>query len=412
MPLRIALNHTRLEKSGGVEGYLWNLLAHLLDRGHSVDFFAAKFGARLEHPGLRLIRVPILKNPRPAKVATFALQSSRIIQQEEARRPYDVVQGFSQTFHHTVYRDGSGCRQDYRELYLDTIGRSPLARLRARLGLTDWITMRIEKARYVRRPQRVIIAISSFVRDQILRRYPVKPETVRVVYSGVDCDRFHPTKREAGRALIAGIAGIAGAPVDPRARWIAFVGNDYLRKGLDIILDALALLVRGGMPVRARPYLVVVGRDPGAGRFEARARSLRIADRVRFLGPRQDIPEILAGSDVLCLPTRFDAYANVSSEALASGTPVIASATSGASELIRPAFGRVLARNDAAELAAALSEILSLDDPEPLRLAAREAALPLAWARHYGEIESIYAEAAARTPGGSWAAPRAPGHAR
>ena len=409
MPLRIALNHTRLEKSGGVEGYLWNLLAHLLDRGHSVDFFAAKFGARLEHPGLRLIRVPILKNPRPAKVATFALQSSRIIQREEARGPYDVIQGFSQTFYHTVYRDGSGCRQDYRELYLDAVRRSPLARLRARLGLTDWITMRIEKARYVERPQRVIVAISSFVRDQILRRYPVRPETVRVVYSGVDCDRFHPAKRDAGRALLA---GIAGATADPAARWIAFVGNDYLRKGLDILLDALALLVRGGTRLRARPYLAVVGRDADADRFETRARSLGIADRVRFLGPRQDIPEILAGSDVLCLPTRFDAYANVSSEALASGTPVIASATSGASELIRPAFGRVLARNDAPELAAALSEILSLDDPEPLRSAAREAALPLAWARHYGEIESIYAETAARTPGGSWAAQGTPGHAR
>jgi|SRR5688572_968958 len=409
MPLRIALNHTRLEKSGGVEGYLWNLLAHLLDRGHSVDFFAAKFGARLEHPGLRLIRVPILKNPRPAKIATFALQSCRFIHREETRRPYDVIQGFSQTYYHTVYRDGSGCRQDYRELYLDPFVRGPLGRFWARIGLTDPLIRGIERARYVDRPQRVIVAISSFVRDQILRHYPVKPETVRVVYSGVDCDRFHPAKREAGRALLA---GIAGAAADPPARWIAFVGNDYLRKGLDILLDALALFVRGGTPTRARPHVAVVGRDPDADRFEARARSLGIADRVRFLGSRQDIPEILAGSDVLCLPTRFDAYANVSSEALASGTPVIASATSGASELIRPAFGRVLARNDAPELAAALSEILSLDDPEPLRRAAREAALPLAWARHYAEIESIYAEAAARTPGGPWAAPRAPGHAR
>jgi len=409
MPLRIALNHTRLEQSGGVEGYLWNLLAHLLDRGHSVDFFAARFTAPLEHPGLRLIRVPILRNPRSAKIATFALQSRRVIRNEEARRPYDVVQGFSQTFHHTVYRDGSGCRDDYRELYLDPVHRGPLARLRARIGLTDRVVRRIERARYVDRPQRVIIAISSFVRDQILRRYPVRPETIRVVYSGVDCDRFHPGKRQAGRALLATIAGATEAPA---ARWIAFVGNDYLRKGLDILLDALSLLVRGGAAERGRFHLAVVGRDPDAARFEARARDLGIQDRVRFLGPRRDIPEILAGSDVLCLPTRFDAYANVSSEALASGTPVIASATSGASELIRPAFGRVLARNEAPDLAAALSEVLSVEDLEPLRRAAREAALPLAWAKHYAEIESIYAEAAARVPGGPRAAPRAPGHAR
>jgi UDP-glucose:(heptosyl)LPS alpha-1,3-glucosyltransferase len=409
MPLRIALNHTRLEESGGVEGYLWNLLAHLLDRGHSVDFFAARFTAPIEHPGLRLIRVPILKNPRPAKIASFALQSRRLIRNEERRRPYDVVQGFSQTFYHTVYRDGSGCREDYRELYLDPVLRGPLARLRARIGLTDSVVRRIEHARYVDRPQHVIIAISSFVRDQILRRYSVRPETIRVVYSGVDCDRFHPAKRQAGRALLATIAGATEAP---SALWIAFVGNDYLRKGLDILLDALALLIRGAGARRGRFHLAVVGRDPDAARFEARARDLGIQDRVRFLGPRRDIPEILAGSDVLCLPTRFDAYANVSSEALASGTPVIASATSGASELIRPAFGRVIARNEAPDLAAALSEVLSFDDLEPLRRAAREAALPLAWARHYAEIESVYAEAASGVPGGAWAAPRAPGHAR
>jgi len=62
----------------------------------------------------------------------------------------------------------------------------------------------------------------------------------------------------------------------------------------------------------------------------------------------------------------------------------------------------VLAQNDAPHLAAAIAEVLSLDDLEPLRRAAREAALPLAWSRHYAEVESIYAEAAA--------APRAPGH--
>jgi UDP-glucose:(heptosyl)LPS alpha-1,3-glucosyltransferase len=396
MPLRIALNHTRLAPRGGVEGYIWNLLAHLLDRGHSVDFFASRFTAPIEHPGLRLIRVPVIKNPRPARLASFALQSRRLIRREEAARPYDVIQGFSQTFYHTVYRDGSGLRDDYRELYLDPFVRGPLGRVVARIGLTDRVVRRIERARYVDRPQQVIVAISSFVRDQILRRYPVKPETVRVVYSGVDCARFHPEKREAGRALLR---SLMDPPPDPGTRWLAFVGNDYRRKGLDILLDALAELSRGSHPGH-RPFaLAVAGKDPGVGRYEAHARRLGLERRVRFLGARDDIPEILAGADALCLPSRFDAYANVSSEALSSGTPVIASATSGAAELIRPSHGRVLARNEAPELARAIAEILSIEDLEPLRRSAREAALPLAWDRHYTEIEDIHAEAAAQRLG-------------
>jgi UDP-glucose:(heptosyl)LPS alpha-1,3-glucosyltransferase len=394
-PLRLAFNHTRLAASGGVEGYIASLLTYLLERGHAVDFFSGKLSHQVSHPNFRVIRVPYLRSPRPLRVWSFAAWSHRAIAREERRRPYDVVQGFSRTWYHTLYRDGSGCRADYCELYLDRLARSGLRRLYYRLNPVDWVVRRMERKRYVERPQKLVIAISSFVRDQILRRYPVPPETVRVVYSGVDCERFHPRLREEGRARIAAL--FPGGPVDG-VRSLAFIGNDYHRKGLDLVLEALAGVARERRDGPA-PRLIVAGADARAAAYERKAHRLGLGPSVRFLGKRSDVPELLAGADAMLLPSHFDAYANVSSESLASGTPVVASRTSGAAELIRPEVGWVLERNDVEHLSRCLQGILRQGDLAPMREAARRAALALSWDVHYREIEAIYYELAAAHSG-------------
>jgi glycosyltransferase involved in cell wall biosynthesis len=296
-PLRLAFNHTRLEFTGGVEGYIGNLLGYLLDRGHTVDFFGGKVGAQLTHPNFRLVRVPYLRSPRPLRVASFARWSRRLIEREERVRPYDIVQGFSRTYYHTLYRDGSGCRQDFCELYLDRFVRRGLRKLYYGWNPVDRIVRRIEEKRYVERPQRLVIAISAFVRDQILRHYPVAPETVRVIYSGVDCERFHPRWRGAGRAKIAALLG--GEEKLGARRVLAFVGNDYHRKGLDLVLEALARRAARSAGDGPDPVLVVAGGDSRAVEYERRAVSLGLAGSAFFLGKRSDVPEILAGADVL-----------------------------------------------------------------------------------------------------------------
>ena len=389
-PLRIALNHTRLDSTGGVEGYISSLLERLLDQGHRVDFFGGKFLLELKHPLLRIIRIPYVRSPRPLRVASFAILSHRIIAREERKAPYDIVQGFSRTYYHTLYRDGAGCRQDYCELYLDRFARKGIRKLYYRLNPVDALVRRIERQRYVLRPQKMVIAISNFVKDQILGRYPVKPETVRVIYSGVDCMRFRPDLREKGRAAFQSLLPpAAGAP---RRRRLVFAGNDYHRKGLDLILQVLSARLRGAKDGAADFSLLVAGSDERAADYERKASEMGLGARVRFLGKRQDLPEILAGADLLLLPSYFDAYANVTSEALASGTPVMVSPTSGAAEFVRPEYGWVLRRNNAEDLSRALGDFFSRSDLEPLRAQARAAALELSWERHYEEIDRAYRE--------------------
>lgn len=391
-PLRIAFCHTRLADAGGVEAYLFRLVHSLLRCGHEIDYFCARADAPIAHPRFRVVLVPQPRRPTSVRVALFAVRSARAIAAAERLRRYDVVQGFGRTYHQTLYRDGSGCRADYREAYLDRVKRRGLSRTHYRLFPTDAVVQAIERRRYALLPPRAVIAISHFVREQILRRYPLDPLRVRVLYNGIDLERHHPRLREAGRAALLRAVG-AGAPVAGAVRVLAFVGSDFGRKGLDLLIEALARLER--RPARRGWLVAVIGSDHREEKWRREAARGGVADRIRFLGFRRDVPELLAGSDGLVLPSWFDAFGNVVGEAMACGAPVVASACCGGAEWVREGEnGFVVPRQDADALAQKLRALLEVGEPESLRAEARQTALAYPWDAHVDALLSVYREVA------------------
>jgi UDP-glucose:(heptosyl)LPS alpha-1,3-glucosyltransferase len=387
--LRIAINHTRLGPRGGVEGYIWTLLGRLLDAGHHVDYFCHKVFEAPEHERFRLRKLRILRSPPSARLWSFARGSAKAIAAAQRERPYDVVHGFGKTWHHDLYRDGSGCHVDYRALYLDAVKRGPLRRALSGVGPYDRVIEAIEARRYGGDPPQLVYANSQWVADQILARHPLGPEWVRVIPSGVDCERFRPERAEAGRALLAAVPGRRSD-----ARAAVFVSNDHTRKGLPELLEALADLKGGG---ERGLQLLVVGKDPGEASHRARASKLGLGDEVLFCGPRGDLADLLPACDLFCLPTRFDALPNAALEALAAGLPVLTSRQTGAAEHVREgANGWVVDQVDPAPIAGALRAFLGVEDLAPLRGAAREAALALSWDDHFTAVEEAYAEVARR----------------
>jgi len=396
-PLRIAMNHTRLAESGGVEAYVHRLVRWMLERGHRVDFFCAHRDAPFEHPGLHVVHVGTPRSPRALRVAAFSRGSRRAIQRAERERPYDVVHGFGRTSYQTFYRDGSGCFADYREGYLDAVKRRG-PRMLERLSPTDVVVQSIERTRYRTRPPRIVVAISRMVREQILRRHALPPERVRVLYSGIDLERHHPRLREAGRARLHAATFGAAPPggASTTRRVFAFVGNDYARKGLGVLIGALAELERAPEVARRDFAVAIVGRDRHEAAWRRRARQRGVAHRLRFLGFQREMPELLAGADALLLPSWFDAFGNVVAEAMACGTPVVASARSGGSEWIREGEnGFVAARQDAGSLARPLRTLLDAADLLPLREAARRTAAAWPWDAHCETLLGLYRELAA-----------------
>ncbi|HTZ76743.1 MAG TPA: glycosyltransferase [Stellaceae bacterium] len=128
------------------------------------------------------------------------------------------------------------------------------------------------------------------------------------------------------------------------------LGRLHPNKGFDLLLDALAL-TRG-------IHLWIAGDGPLKEELERQARGLRIADRVRFLGWRDDTAMLLAASDMLVSSSKHEPLGNVVLEAWAAGVPVVATASVGPRALIRDGeTGLLVPLGDAAALATAMTRL-------------------------------------------------------
>lgn len=187
---------------------------------------------------------------------------------------------------------------------------------------------------------------------------------VTVNYHGVSLDRFKPVPRAAARGELPTI--VTCGRLEPY-------------KGHHVLLRACAALDR---PVRC----VLIGEGPQRGRLEELARSLGIAERVRFTGPlpQRELVEIYGQADLFVLASvvleqsgKRDVIPNVLAEAMAMELPIVATDISGIAELIVDGkSGRLVPSNDPAALAAVIGELL--DDAEQRRRLASDGA---AWVR-------------------------------
>ncbi len=176
----------------------------------------------------------------------------------------------------------------------------------------------------------------------------------------------------------------------PRAGFV-FAGRLTRQKALGTALEAVARVPEA--------RLLVVGDGPERAELEARARSLGLDGRVRFAGskPREEVLRALAGAQAAVLSSDWENFPHAAVEALAVGTPVVATSVGGVPELVRDGVNGLLVPPGAPDaLAAALRRML--DSPElgeRLQAAARRSVAELGRDRVYGRLETILAEAVA-----------------
>ena len=190
-----------------------------------------------------------------------------------------------------------------------------------------------------------VIAVSYAVAAQL------DPANVVVLDEYLDPDEFSPTRAGAFRARV-------GVPDD--APLVGAVARLDPLKGLDVLLDAHT----AARAVRADLQLVIVGSpvlDQDAYAAELRAR-VASTPGAQLLDARDDVPDVMADLDVLAFPSvEPESYGLVLVEALASGTPVVATDHGGPPEIVAratPGTGLVVRPGDAGALAAALLDLL------------------------------------------------------
>jgi glycosyltransferase involved in cell wall biosynthesis len=183
------------------------------------------------------------------------------------------------------------------------------------------------------RKARTIIANSERTRRDLTEKLGIDDSLIRTVYYGIDAERFSPPSDERRRRL----RGELGMPDRPQVAFVGALGDR--RKGFDTLFTAWSSLCRDPA---WECDLLVVGRGAELPLWQKRTRDEGISQRVRFLGFRSDVPDVLAACDALVAPTRYEAYGLGVQEALCTGLPALVSASAGVAERYPSALAELL----------------------------------------------------------------------
>lgn len=382
--LRIAvLNRRFVPAGGGAERYAIALVEQLAER-HEVHVFAQEIAH--QHPLVQYHRVSMpLRKPRWINQLWYATATWAA-----TRHGFDIVHSHENTWHGQVqtvhvlpvwynfFLGRSGARRALRWLQAAT---SP--RLWTYLGLES-LRFRVPPYPVHGQPAKRIMVTSDSLGSVMSQTFPHAAGALTVLVPGVDLPPpITAAQHTAARAQL-------GLP--PAVPCILLVGNDFRKKGLGALLQAVSLLQK---EERVSPVVAVVGsREQQAG-FAAQAEALGIAEQVHFLGPLEDVGPAYRAADILAHPTLEDTFAMVVLEAMAHGLPVVVSGERhcGIAGLLQDGDNALLLQDpqDATALAQCLLQLLRNPSwQQVLGVRARQFAQQHGWPQKALEQETVY----------------------
>lgn len=329
--------------TGGMNVYVRDLTVTLGRLGVHVDVFTRSQDEHVPHIlhdlgyGNRVVHVkagpetPLPKRDLPAYLPEFVEGIHRFAQEKGIR--YDLI-------HSHYWMSGLAA-----EALSDRWGGVPILHMFHTLGEMKNRVARSEEERetperlegerrILRRADRIVAATLA-ERAQLEWLYKADPGKIVVIPPGVDTSHFYPIPRDEARQFIR---------IAPDVRMILFVGRIEPLKGLETLIRAVSCL--RWQEVGEMLYLVIIGGDPHVSpeemtaemaRLQSLCNELCLGKMVIFLGKRgQDtLPYYYSAADVLVMPSHYESFGMVALEAMACGTPVIASQVGGLAFLVQ-----------------------------------------------------------------------------
>ena len=316
--------------AGGAETYAYNLARGLRNRGHRPIMCALDPGGALEDE-IKQANIPCVVMGRKQGIDLKLFW--RLWRLFRAIRP-DVVHThhFNQLFYGGIGARLAGARVIHTEHSVELYRRRRFRfALRILSLLCDSITVVGNEG------ARVIADIVD-----------TAPSRVKIVPGGIDCSQFHHSRSDARARL--------GIGSDEKVAVI--VARLYPEKNHRVLLEAFSIVARKN----DRARLLVVGDGIERHNIDLWVAELGLQSRVRVLGVRRDIPQLLAASDVFVLSSDREGLPIAVLEAMAAGLPVVATAVGDLPDLITDgATGRLVMPRDVSALAAALQDVLTND---------------------------------------------------
>jgi D-inositol-3-phosphate glycosyltransferase len=248
----------------------------------------------------------------------------------------------------------------------------------------------------LRRADRIIVATLAEM-TQLRFLYRADSRKMTVIPPGVDTSHFYPIPADEAKQYIG---------LKPENRMVLFVGRIEPLKGIDTLIQAMSCLDLQGMH---RPvHLAIIGGDVDVSpeemseemtRLQKMCDDLCMGGMVLFLGKRgQDtLPYYYSAAEVVVMPSLYESFGMVALEAMACGTPVIASEVGGLGYLVQNGItGYTIPDSDPAELCDKLSHLLgNADLRNQMGNAAAEYAADYAWNKVASQIIDVYKDVAA-----------------
>ncbi|HUT02710.1 MAG TPA: glycosyltransferase [bacterium] len=290
---------------GGVEQRLLSLLPQLRDIGWDVSVTcireAGQMAPLFEREGIRVAVIPFRSRFSPRDLWALA----RGLRAQGA----DIV-------HTHMYRSNTS----------GTVG-ARLARVRVVISnvhnVNEWDNLRqLWTDRMLSRFKDKVIAVSEGVRQNYIERTRIDPGKVVTIYNGIDLDRFGGAERDAGLARELGI-------VDGEKVVSVFARLVEQKRHVDFLAMAAQVL-----RVVPNVKFLIVGKGKLREQLEQTASQLGLSERTVFAGHRNDIPRLLALSDVAVMCSDKEGFSNSLLEAMAAGVPVVATDVGGNAEAI------------------------------------------------------------------------------
>jgi D-inositol-3-phosphate glycosyltransferase len=249
----------------------------------------------------------------------------------------------------------------------------------------------VGERRVLTRTDRIIVATLA-EKAQLQWLYKADSRKMTIIPPGVDTGRFYPIPKDEAKAFIG---------IPQHDRMVLFVGRIEPLKGLDTLIRAMASM--GVQNTDCPTYLAIIGGDPSANPEEMTTemaslqqlcRDLNMDRTVVFLGKRgQDtLPYYYSAAEVLVMPSHYESFGMVALEAMACGTPVIASQVGGLAFLVQDGVtGYHVPGGDSDALCEKLTLLLgNRENRQAMGLQAAEEAKAYSWDKVAEQIVDVY----------------------
>ena len=312
-------------ESGGMNVYVREVSTQLARNGVAVDVFTRRTDPFQPEvltiaPGVRLVHIDAGRPERLEKeelqplVGLFALGVAAFARTEGVA--YDLVH----SHYWLAVEAGTLLASEWDVPHVAMFHTLAEVKLLARASEREPQSRRDAERRLVHEVDR-IVAATEHERRLLEQVYGVPRDRIEVIPLGVDRERFRPREQLDARLALG---------IDPEAQVLLAVGRIEPLKGLDILIESLAQITG-----RERLELLIVGGDERAEREIARlravARAAGVESLVRFVGavPHERIDAYYNAADVVVVPSFYESFGLVATEAMASGVPVVASRVGG-----------------------------------------------------------------------------------